>query len=371
MKKIGKKELSLEEGLKKEWLITNGIGGYASSTVIGCNTRKYHGLLVAPFAAPGRRRVILSKVDESIEIDGIRYNLYTNISNNYISDGYKMQESFEKDTIPIFTYKIKDVEIKKIICMDYGKNTVGILYRIKNGENQAKLTLAPIMNNRDFHQMSTNHNFKLKQTIKNQKVTIIIDEDSQNPIYMNLSEGQYIEHKNDTFNNMYYLEEEKRGFYPEENLAVVGRYEVEIGENEEKEISFVCSLENNIEELDVKTLINNEIVRIKALMLSSGLYEVDREQEYSEKYKELIRDYITATDNFVVYRPSFRLHTLIAGYPWFLDWGRDSLISFEGLLLIPKRYEVAREVLLTLVRDIKFGLVPNRIFWFRFKTSIQ
>ncbi len=86
MKKINKEELTLENGLKKEWLITNGLGGYASSTIIGCNTRKYHGLLIAPFAAPGRRKLILSKVDESIEIEGNKYNLYTNIANNYISE---------------------------------------------------------------------------------------------------------------------------------------------------------------------------------------------------------------------------------------------------------------------------------------------
>lgn len=80
MKKFEKEELKLEKALKKEWLITNGIGGYASSTVIGCNTRKYHGLLIAPFAAPGRRKLILSKVDESLEIEGKVHNLYTNIS---------------------------------------------------------------------------------------------------------------------------------------------------------------------------------------------------------------------------------------------------------------------------------------------------
>ena len=79
----------------------------------------------------------------------------------------------------------------------------------------------------------------------------------------------------------------------------------------------------------------------------------------TKEEKERIRDYIIATDNFVVYRPSFSLHTLIAGYPWFLDWGRDALIAFEGLLLIPKRYEIAREVLLTFTKNIKFGLVPN------------
>ncbi len=359
MKKIGNEELNLENGLKKEWIITNGLGGYASSTIIGCNTRKYHGLLIAPFSAPGRRKVILSKVDESLEIEGQKYNLYTNIANNYISEGYKYEESFEKDYIPIFTYNVEGIEVKKLISMEYGKNTVCILYKIKTEDKSAKLTLAPIMNNRDFHQMSTNHKFTLKQTINKQKVTIIMDNQAENPVYINTSEGTYIEHYGDTFNNMYYIEEEKRGFYPEENLIVPGRYEIELEANEEKEISFVCSLEDNIEELDVKKVINDEIIRIRKLVINSGLYDLKLEGKYDNEYKELIQEYIVATDNFIVYRPNFRLHTVIAGYPWFLDWARDSLISFEGLLLIPKRYEEAKEVLLTLIRDIKFGLVPN------------
>ena len=318
----------------------------------------------------GRRKVILAKVDESIEIDGNKYNLYTNMANNYITEGYKYQESFEKDYIPIFTYKVQGVEVKKIICMEYGKNTVCILYKVKTGESSAKLTLAPIMNNRDFHQMNTNHKFTLKETINKQKVTIIIDNQAEDPVYLNTSEGEYIEHKDDMFNNMYYLEEEKRGFYPEENLVVPGRYEIEIPANEEKEISFVCSLEDNIEELDVKKVINDEIIRIRKLVLNSGLYDLKEETKYDEKYKELIQEYIIATDNFVVFRPTFRLHTLIAGYPWFLDWARDSLISFEGLLLIPGRYEIAKEIILTLIRDIKYGLVPNRIFGIWPKTTI-
>ena len=359
MKKIEKEELKLENSLKKEWLITNGIGGFASSTVVGCNTRKYHGLLIAPFAAPGRRKLILSKVDESLEIAGENHILYTNMSNNYISEGYKNLESFEKDYIPIFTYKVKDVEIKKLICMEYGKNTVCIYYKVKNGNEKAKLTLAPILNYRDFHQMNTNHTFTLKQTVNKNKACIIIDNQAENPIYMNLNCGTYIRHENDMFKNMYYLEEEKRGFYPEENLAVPGRYEVELEENEEKDIEFVCSLEDNIEEISVKDVISNEIVRIRKLVLDSKLYDIKAEAKYEEKYKNFLQEYIIATDNFVVFRPNFRLHTIIAGYPWFLDWARDSLISFEGLLLIPRRYEIAKEVLLTLIRDIKFGLIPN------------
>ena len=355
--KLGKKQMNLEEGLKKEWIITNGIGGFASSTILNCNTRKYHGLLIAPFTPPARRFLILSKIDEAIEINDKKYNLYTNMSKGYISDGYKHQESFEKDYIPKFTYKVEDITVKKLICMKYGENTVCLLKKKKNGKNSSKLTLAPIVNFRDFHQMNTGHDYILKQDINGRKVKVIIDSNSGSPIYIYCNSGTYIEHQNDKFKNMYYLEEEKRGFTPEEDHAVTGRYEIELEPNEEKDVEIICSLEENIEEIKVKDVINNEIVRINELMLNSGLIELEDNQD--EEYKELIKNYIIATDNFVVYRPSFRLHTMIAGYHWFLDWGRDALISFEGIILIPKRFEIAKEVLLTFTKNIKFGLVPN------------
>ena len=229
--KLDKEQLDLREGITKEWLITNGIGGYASSSVLGINTRKYHGLLVAPLAPPARRHVILSKVDESIEVEDKKYNLYSNICKNYISDGYKYLESFEKEYMPIFTYKIGDIRITKIICMEYGKNTVCILYKIRNDGAKAKFTVTPILNFRDFHTMNTNHYYNIKQEIKDNKVKVQIDEYTNCPIYFHMSKGTYIEHFNDTFNNMYYIEEEKRGFFPEENLSVPGRYEIEIKEN--------------------------------------------------------------------------------------------------------------------------------------------
>lgn len=353
--------MNLESGLKKEWILTNGIGGFSYSSVVGCNTRKYHGLLVAPLTPPARRFVILSKVDEALEIDNKEYVLYTNMCKSYISEGYKNLARFEKEFFPIFSYKVKETQVKKIVCMEYGKNTVCIYYKIKNGDYKAKLKLAPIVNYRDFHTMNTNHEYKLNQIINNRKVKLIIDDNSSFPVYMYASEGKYIEHFNDTFRNMYYIEEEKRGFYPEENLSVPGRYEIELLPKEEKEICFICSLENNIEELDTKKIIDNEIIRINNLIIQSGLIDIKKETDSQEdkKYRKLIEKYIIAADSFIVNRPNFNLHTIIAGYPWFLDWGRDSMISFEGLLLITKRFDLAREILLTFVRDIKFGLVPN------------
>ncbi len=355
-----KESLDLETGITKEWVITNGIGGFASSTIIGANTRKYHGLLIAPLNPPANRYVILSKLDESIEVRGKQYNLYTNICQSYISHGYQYQETFERNYYPIFTYKVHGVEIEKSICMEHGQNAVGVYYKIKNGRYKAKLTLAPIMNFRDFHTMNTGHYYNVKQQINGTKVKVVIDGKSQNPVYMHLSEGKYIPHENDDFKNMFYVEEEKRGFYPEENHTVPGVYEIEIKANEEKEISFVCSLEENIEEIDVKEILDKEIYRIDKEIEKTGfIVEKEKKTKKELQQDELIKTYIKAIDNFIVYRPKFGLHTIIAGYPWFLDWGRDSLIAFEGLLLVTKKYDIAREVLLTMVRDIKYGLVPN------------
>lgn len=363
--KITKEKISIENGLTKEWIISNGIGGFASSTILGANTRKYHGLLIAPLTPPARRFLVLSKIDESIAIAGKEYILYTNMCENYISEGYKNLEKFEKEYVPKFTYKVNDTIIEKKICMQHGKNTVGVLYKIKNGDDKSKIKLTPLVNYRDFHTMSTEHKFNIKQTINNTKVKLIVDGESRTPLYMYCSEGKYIQYENNNFKDMFYIEEQKRGFYPKEDHAVIGSYEVEIDPKETKEITFIFSFEENIEELNLKRIIANEKVRLNKIIKNSNLLldenvtTIKKEKKEIEEKNEIIRSLIIAADSFIAYRPSFGLHTILAGYPWFLDWGRDSLISFEGLLLKTKRFEIAKEVLLTFTKDIKFGLVPN------------
>ncbi len=352
--KFTKEDLDLENALKKEWLITNGLGGFASSTIIGANTRKYHGLLVAALEPPAKRYLILSKLDESIQIENNKYDLYTNVGENYISQGFKYQVSFEKDYFPTYNYEVQGIKISKTICMENGKQIVGVYYKVKNSNQPSKLTIAPIVNFRDFHSMNTNHVFDVKQTIKGTKVKLIIDEKNDFPIYMNLSEGKYIKHENDIFRDMFYIEEEKRGFYPKENHSVTGVYEIELKPNEEKEISFICGLEENIEEIKLTHILKSEEQRINKLIENTELIEKE-----SDAKTELLKELIKATEQFIVYRPSFELHAIIAGYPWFLDWGRDSLIAFEGLLLKTKRYDIAKEVILTMTKNIKCGLVPN------------
>ena len=359
--KISKKKIELKDSLEKEWIITNGLGGFCSSTVVGANTRRYHGLLIAPLIPPAQRHLLLSKLDESIIVDDIKYDLFTNVCAQYISDGYKRLESFEKDYLPEFTFKVDDIKIVKTISMVYGRNTVVVQYKIKNGKKDAKLVLAPVVNFRDFHHMTTNHTFDVKQRedYKN-KIRIEIDGNASTPLYIYLNDGEYFMHENDTFKNMYYLKEEERGFYPEEDLAVPGRYEVSLKAKESKEITFVASLEDNTEQVDANKVFEEEIKRLQQVADESDLLiKKSKLTKQDKEYNDLVKDLVIAADSFVIKRPAFGTHSIIAGFPWFLDWGRDTLIAFEGLLLITKRFDLAREILLTFTRDIKFGLVPN------------
>ena len=243
--------------------------------------------------------------------------------------------------------------------MEHFKNTVGVYYKIKNGSHNSKLILAPIMNFRNAHGINKDHIFDVKQKTTGHKLEVEID--GGNPIYMTISDGKYIEHHNDTFYNMFYIEEEKRGFEAEENHVVPGRYEIEIEPNEEKEISFICSVEENIEELDARALIMKETIRLSKTFNDSGLIETTKEYETIEEKQryELIKSFLIACDNFIIKRPLFNTYSAIAGYPWFLDWMRDTLISFEGLFLVTKKFDKAKKVLQHCIRDIKYGLIPN------------
>ena len=358
--KISKKQIELKDSLNKEWILANGTGGFCSTTIVGANTRRYHGLLIAPLLPPAGRHLIISKLDESIIVNGEEHVLFTNICENYISEGYKYLESFEKEFLPVYTYKVNDIKVVKTISMVYGKNTVVVQYKIKNGKNEAKFKLAPIINFRDFHHMTTNHNFLLNQEVLENKIKIEVDGNTKTPIYMYLNDGQYIMHENDMFYNMLYLKEEERGFYPKENLSVPGRFEIDLKPRESKEITFVASLEEKIENIDSNKVFKKEKERLAKIVDNTELTITKSKLTKQEKeYNELIKDLVVASDSFIINRPSFKTHSILAGFPWFLDWGRDTLIAYEGLLLLTKRFDLAKEILLTFTRDIKSGLVPN------------
>ena len=372
--KIYKLNLSLRECLDKEWIVTNGIGGFASSTVCFANTRRYHSLLTAPTKKNGVRRVFLSKIDESLVIDKKEYPIYTNMSKDYISDGYNKMEMFEKDIFPKSLFKIEtedkqeneeNVYIEKEVFMETGKNTVCIIYTVTTSLRSVVLRLTPLVNNRNFHglnnddknefdkfkQLEVSKNTLLNRFGKKIKYTYLGNDTDINEMYLFVSDSKYSIFENNQFNNIEYIREKERGFDYIEDIYIPGMFEVEIPSNVTKKIYVYASLES--EDKHVKNIYDKEIQRINNLERENNFKYKFEKEEYIKGKDNVIRlenfkrNIIMSADQFIISEGN--LKNIIAGYPWFLDWMRDTMISFEGLLLKTRRYEDARKVIENIV----------------------
>ena len=372
--KIYKLNLSLRECLDKEWIVTNGIGGFASSTVCFANTRRYHSLLTAPTKKNGVRRVFLSKIDEALVIDKKEYPIYTNMSKDYISDGYNKMEMFEKDIFPKALFKIEtedkqeneeNVYIEKEVFMETGKNTVCIIYTVTTSLRSAILRLTPLVNNRNFHglnnddknefdkfkQLEVSKNTLLNRFGKKIKYTYLGNDTDINEMYLFVSDSKYSIFENNQFNNIEYIREKERGFDYIEDIYIPGMFEVEIPANVTKKIYVYASLES--EDKHVKNIYDKEIQRINNLERENNFNYKFEKEEYIKGKDNVIRlenfkrNMTMSADQFIISEGN--LKNIIAGYPWFLDWMRDTMISFEGLLLKTRRYEDARKVIENIV----------------------
>ncbi|MDP4092500.1 MAG: amylo-alpha-1,6-glucosidase [Bacillota bacterium] len=334
---------TFERGIEKEWLITNGIGGFASSTVIGANTRRYHGLLVASLNPPVARHLIVSKLDETIEADNMTYNLSSFRTPDFTMNGYQYLDHFSRNPLPCYYFRCDDIFIEKKICMVHGKNTIIVLYHIINGNSSIKLRLTPLLNFRDYHFNSKREymNFKYQE---NGKRIIVTPYELETKIALSCSEGSFVGLNDCFFYNMDYAIERERGLDSTEDHFIPGYFEAGIMPGEEKYITFAATIEKGEEVFDGCKLIREEEERLLNLTDSSD---------------EFVCELTRAADDFIVYRKSTDAKTILAGYPWFTDWGRDTMIAFPGLTLVTGRFKDAKEILDTFKRYISNGLVPN------------
>lgn len=336
---------TFEEGTTKEWLVTNGIGGYASGTIFCANTRKYHGLLVAAHQPPGDRVLQLVKLDELYTSDRRVYNLATNSTGAGVSDwGYIHQQYFELDPWPSFTYSFSDVMMKKTIFMVYGQNTTVILYHIRNGAHPATLRLTPMLNCRGHHYITCADQLNFTQTAIAGGVEL--KGRAEVPaLFLTSSSGDYRQAPY-WYKGMAYLEEKERGENCFEDHFVPGFFEITLAAEEKKTVAIFAS---------TVPLVQPDG---EALLLQAGarLLDLEKQAGYTDP---LACDLVRAADAFIVQRRSTGTKTIIAGYPWFSDWGRDAMISLPGLTLVTKRFAEAREILLTYARYCKKGLLPN------------
>ncbi|HEX9059025.1 MAG TPA: amylo-alpha-1,6-glucosidase [Clostridia bacterium] len=333
-------------GIEKEWLLTNGIGGFASSTIIGSNTRRYHGLLVAALNPPVARHLILSKLDESIIVDNTEYNLHSYETQGFIMEGFRYQQRFVMDPIPQFIYSIKDIFIEKKVCMVYGENTVAVIYRVLNGSTPAVLRLRPLVNFRDYHYDSSRQymNFAVREYesgVKIKPYNLELDID----IYC--SDGKFKAYDDCYFMNMHYAAEGERGLKSTEDHYMPGSFEIELLPGEDRLVTVIATVEKEIKEKDGLLIIEKEIKRLDNLIQKASL-----EGNFAKRL-------VLGADSFIVRRDSTHSKTIIAGYPWFTDWGRDTMIALPGLTLSTGRYDDAKDILYTFSRYVKYGLVPN------------
>lgn len=194
-KKFGKgywKKFS--EGIQREWVITNGIGGYAGSSIIGAHTRKHNGMLIASLHAPVERYMVLSKINEKLEVGEKEYSFFTNQrpgGNN--EEGQKYLQRFCYDYVPEFTYYAGGVFVTKTISLQHGKNTVACTYDILGGSSKAVLTLVPLFNYRDHHERSERADLKFETTNSSQTITLVPEKNKNISIRMYVSEGEISE----------------------------------------------------------------------------------------------------------------------------------------------------------------------------------
>ncbi len=334
-----------EQGVQKEWLLTNGIGGFSSGTMIGMNARRYHGLLVASLFPPVERYLVLSQISERIEFGNEEYSLHSFRTHDYSGHGEHYLEAFYDNGIPEFHYRIGTTTVIKKICLRHGKNQVFIVYEIFNPRGKGKLQLIPLVNFRNYHYL-TFHQYMTFTVDADGRKMEIVPYNLEKKIQLDCSEGKAVLKNQCFFYNMDYLYEHERGLNGTEDHFIPGQYEIELNPGDKKTVTVVCSMGDAIDTLDGKKMIRDELHRQKELI-------------YGLEKDNFLKQLVTAADKFIVYRKSTNSRTIIAGYPWFTDWGRDTMIALPGLTLATKRYEDARDILYTFAQYEKDGLLPN------------
>jgi predicted glycogen debranching enzyme len=335
----------LREASTREWLETNGIGGFASSSIIDLNTRRYHGLLTAATKPPVGRIVLLSKVEDTLVVDGQRYELSANQYNDAVHpSGHLLLNNFRQDPFPVFNFQMDGIEIEKSVFMIHGENTVVIRYEVFGDLNGRKcaLEVRPLVAFRDYH--STTHaNDGIRREVEVAEGRASIRPYPDLPSLHFAHNARSIDRSGFWFYNFLYERERERGLDYNEDLYSPFLLHFDLAESVPVTI-IASTLEHKATEAPL--LEEREIGRRQRIVAAAPA-------------KDTFTQMLTAAaDQFIVARGEQK--SVIAGYPWFGDWGRDTMISLPGLTLVTGRYEEARNILRAFARSIDRGMLPNR-----------
>jgi predicted glycogen debranching enzyme len=339
----------LDVALHREWLETNGLGGFASSTIVGLNTRRYHGLLVAALKPPVERFVLLSKLEEILLIDGQPFDLSANRYPGVVHpQGFRYLTQFRLDPFPVFTYDIEGVEIEKTVFMVHGENSTVVQYELKTNNHperrNLRLELRPLVAFRDYH--STAHeNGSINPAVEQRPGMTTVTPYQGLPSLHLAHNAVELRKAGDWYRNFEYEAERERGLDFSEDLFnhSVLRFDLRL----DRPALVIASTEQR-DVADVAEYREGEIARRGNSALSSPLRPQDA----------FAKDLSAAADQYIVSRGDQK--TVIAGYHWFSDWGRDTMIALPGLTLPTGKHEVARSILRTFAKHVDQGMLPNR-----------
>jgi len=340
----------------REWLVTNGIGGYASGTVAGSQTRRYHGLLVAALQPPVGRTQLVSAIDEIVHYAGADFSLSTHrwASGAVDPQGFLLLEDFHlAGSTPVWTYALADALLEKRVWMRRGENTTYIQYTLVRGSSALEMELKALVNYRDFHSLTHAGDWRMNITPVEHGVEVLAF-DGAAPFYLR-SSAATCEPRHEWFLDCFLGEETARGLNDREDrlFAALFLAKLEIGSS----VVFVATTEAN-------ALLDGETARAERVNYDVKLFQdwQAKNESLAEEAPSWLWQLILAADQFIVKRslpeePDGR--SIIAGYHWFGDWGRDTMIALPGLTLATGRADVAKRILLAFSRYADGGMLPH------------
>lgn len=348
---------TFKEGIKREWAVTNGIGGYAGSSMIGAHSRTHQGYLIASLHAPIERYLVFSKINETVTVGTKTVSFETSqhraSGKTVYAEGQKFLTSFIYDGSVLYAYETDNFSFKKHITLKRNANVCAVSYELTAGDSDCTFTLTPLFNYREHSESSTPDTLKFETFTEDRAFYLVPEKNKDIAIRFQTSEGTFSERE-----TVYDIDMQLQIEVDLETDGLDCHYcpvdlSIAVPANTTKKVSILCSIGD----------VNERPSPVSATEAFSILEENARcHAELFEKagYRDsFANQLVLASDQFLTYRESTKMMTVLAGLPWFTDWGRDTMIAFTGLTLCTKRFKEAEEILLTFARYIRHGIVPN------------
>lgn len=348
---------TFKEGIKREWAVTNGIGGYAGSSMIGAHSRTHQGYLIASLHAPIERYLVFSKINETATAGTRTVSFETSqhraSGKTVYTEGQKFLTSFIYDGSVHYTYETDNFSFEKHITLKRNANVCAVSYELTAGDSDCTFTLTPLFNYREHSESSTPDTLRFETFTEDRTFYLVPEKNKDIAIHFQTSEGTFSERE-----TVYDIDMQLQIEVDLETDGLDCHYcpvdlSIAVPANTTKKVSILCSIGD----------VNERPAPVSAAEAFSILEENARcHAELFEKagYRDsFANQLVLASDQFLTYRESTKMMTVLAGLPWFTDWGRDTMIAFTGLTLCTKRFKEAEEILLTFARYIRHGIVPN------------